>query len=298
MPVGIRIATRELQGKRTRLVGKMLFWMGYYALYRNILDKLGLTKVRVAISGSAPIAPDILKYFRAMGLRISEVYGQTEGSGVSHIHHGWDRKVGSVGKPLSGVQCRLGEDGEILTRSNMIFCGYYKDPEATRTIRGDGWLHSGDVGTFDDAGYLYITDRKKAIIITSGGKNIAPSEIENRLKCSPYINEAIVIGDKRPYLTVLIQIEFDTVSKWAQERKIAFTTFKSLAENPEVRELIGHEVEEANREFSRVEAIKKFTLLSKELDHDDDELTATLKVRRKDVEAKFKDLIEGMYRRE
>lgn len=295
--IGIGIANRELHGMRNHAGWRLLHSIGYIAIYRNILDKLGLTRVRVAISGSAPIAPDILKFFRALGLRISEVYGQTEGSGVSHIHHGSDRKVGSVGNPLPGVECRLGEDGEILSRSDMIFSGYYKDPEATRAIRGDGWLHSGDVGSLDRDGYLFITDRKKAIIITSGGKNIAPSEIENRLKCSPYINEAIVIGDKRPYLTALIQIEFDTVSKWAQDRKVGFTTFKSLTENPQVRKLIEKEVEVANREFSRVETIKKFTLLSKELDHDDDELTATLKVRRKDVEAKFEELINLMYRR-
>lgn len=275
----------------------LLRWLGYLCLYRSILDKLGLLKVKVAFSGSAPIAPEILKFYRSIGLKISEVYGQTEGSGVSHIHHGHETKVGSVGKPLPGVECRLSEDGEITTRSLMLFAGYYKDPGATQAVRGDGWLHSGDVGLLDDAGYLYITDRKKDIIITSGGKNVAPSEIENRIKCSPYINEAIVIGDGRPYLVALIQIEYETVSKWAQDRDIAFTTFKSLAQNPLVYELIEREVEEANKEFSRVEGVKKFILLDKQLDHDDDELTATLKVRRKSVETKFGNLIESMYGR-
>jgi hypothetical protein len=177
----------------------------------------------------------------------------------------------------------------------MVFAGYYKDPEATRAVRGDGWLHSGDVGVLDDEGYLYITDRKKDIIITSGGKNIAPSEIENRLKCSPYINEAIVVGDGRAYLAALIQVEYETVSKWAQDRNIPFTTFKSLAQNPQVYELIEREVQNANREFARVEGIKKFLLLDKQLDHDDDELTATLKVRRKSVEKKFGSLIDHVW---
>ena len=294
---GKSMVDREIQGKSIHLGWRVLHRLGHLCLYRPILDKLGLLRVRVAISGSAPIAPEILKFYRAMGLRISEVYGQTEGSGVSHIHHGKDTKIGSVGRPLPGVECRLGEDGEITTRSPMLFAGYYKDPEATETVRGDGWLHSGDVGVMDDGGYLYVTDRKKNIIITSGGKNIAPSEIENRLKCSPFINEAVVIGDGRPYLAALIQIEYDTVSKWAQDRNLSFTTFKSLAQNRRVYELIDEEVQEANKEFSRVEGIKKFTLLDKQLDHDDEELTATLKVRRKSVETKFKGLIDSLYGR-
>jgi len=297
IPLGKKMVDRELRGERSVLRGALVRALGYWCLYRAILDKLGLLRVRVGISGSAPIAPDILKFYRSLGLKISEVYGQTEGSGVSHIHLGNDTRIGSVGKPLPGVECRLEEDGEILTRSPMVFAGYYKDPAATQAVRGDGWLHSGDVGVMSPDGYLTITDRKKAIIITSGGKNIAPSEIENRLKCSPYINEAVVIGDARPYLTALIQIEYDTVSRWAQDRNLSFTTFKSLAQHPQVYELIDKEVQEANKEFSRVEGIKKFLLLDKQLDHDDEELTATLKVRRKSVEEKFKDLIDSMYGR-
>jgi long-chain acyl-CoA synthetase len=297
IPIGRKIVDRNLQGKKERAWWRLLYWLGYVCLYRNILDKLGLLKVRIPISGSAPISPEILKFFRALGLKITEVYGQTEGSGVSHIHQGGDRKIGSVGKPLPGVEFKLGEDGEIMTRSDMLFAGYYKDPEATEKTIGDGWLHSGDVGRLDEDGYLYITDRKKDIIITSGGKNIAPSEIENCLKCSPYINHAIVVGDARPYLAALIQIEFDTVSKWAQDNKIAFTTFKSLAQNPQVYELIDKEVQEANKEFARVETIKRFALLDKELDHDDDELTATMKVRRKSVEDKLREKIEQLYGR-
>ena len=297
IPLGRRMVDREIQGRVESPGWRLLRRLGYCCLYRALLDKLGLLRVRVAISGSAPIASDILKFYRSMGLKISEVYGQTEGSGVSHIHQGHDTGIGSVGKPLPGVECRLAEDGEILTRSPMVFAGYYKDPAATQAVRGDGWLHSGDVGVLGENGYLYITDRKKDIIITSGGKNIAPSEMENRLKCSPYIYEAIVIGDGRPYLIALIQIEYETVSKWAQDRNIAFTTFKSLAQNSEVYELIDKEVQEANKEFARVEGIKKFLLLDKQLDHDDDELTATLKVRRKSVETKLGSLIESLYGR-
>ncbi len=296
MGVAKRISQQVLAGRKYGPGYRLLHWLGHVFLYRNILDKLGLLRVRLAISGSAPISPEILKFFHALGLRIAQVYGQTEGSGVSHVHLGLDRKIGSVGNPLPAVECRMLEDGEILTRSPMLFRGYYKDPQATAAIIGDGWLHSGDVGKFDDDRVLYITDRKKDIIITSGGKNIAPSEMENRLKFSPYINEAIVLGDGRKYLTALIQIDMENVSKWAKEQKIAYTTFKSLVNHPQVYELIRREVQGANREFAQVEMIKKFLLLDKELDHDDDELTATLKVRRKTIENKFKDLIESMYR--
>ncbi len=297
MPMGRKMVEKSLLKGRESLGQRVLYGLGYLLLYRYILDKMGLLRVRLAISGSAPISPEILKFYKALGLKISEVYGQTEGSGVSHIHHGHDRKIGSVGQPLPGVEFKLAEDGEILFRGNTLFKGYYKDPEATKAARVDGWMRTGDVGVLDDAGYLYITDRKKDIIITAGGKNIAPSEMENRLKCSPYINQAIVVGDAKPYLSAIVQIELDTVSKWATDHKIGYTTFKSLAENPEVFGLIRKEVDEANKEFARVEGIKKFVLLDKELDHDDDELTATMKVRRKSVEEKFKDLIQTMYRR-
>ncbi len=297
MPMGQKMVERSLLKGRDSLGWRALYGLGYLCLYRYILDKMGLLRVRLAISGSAPISPEILKFYKALGLKISEVYGQTEGVGVSHIHHGHDRKIGSVGRPLPGVEFKLAEDGEILFQGDTLFKGYYKDPEATKAARGDGWMRTGDVGVLDEAGYLYITDRKKDIIITAGGKNVAPSEMENRLKCSPYINQAIVVGDAKPYLSAIVQIELDTVSKWATDHKIAYTTFKSLAENPDVFGLIRKEVDEANKEFARVEGIKKFVLLDKELDHDDDELTATMKVRRKSVEAKFKDLIQTMYRR-
>ncbi len=297
MRVGRGILERQIAGQGESIVDKILYRLGYLFLYRTILDKLGLLRVRFALSGAAPISPEILKFFRILGLRISQVYGQTEVTGVSHFQSGDDLKIGSVGKPFEGVDSQLAADGEIMLRGPTVFVGYYKDPEATaRTVR-DGWLYTGDVGQLDPDGYLYITDRKKDILITSGGKNIAPSEIENHLKFSPYINEAIVVGDARPYLTALIQIEFETVSKWAMDEKIAFTTFKSLATAAQIYELIKKEVNECNKAFAQVETIKKFTLLDKELDHDDDELTATMKVRRKTVEEKFKDVIESMYGR-
>ncbi|MDY6851071.1 MAG: AMP-binding protein, partial [Thermodesulfobacteriota bacterium] len=234
--------------------------------------------------------------FHGLGIQVVEGWGMTEETGIGTINVPGDIKLGTVGRPIPGVEIKIAEDGEILLKCEHIFVGYYKDPEATAKTVRDGWLHTGDVGELDEEGRLSITDRKKEIIVTSGGKNIAPSEIENRLKCSPYINEVIVIGDGRKFLSALIQIEYDNVAKWAQDRKIAYTTFKSLAQNPEVYDLIKDEIYEANKDFAQVETIKKFKLLDKELDHDDDELTATMKLRRKTVNKKFGDIIEEMYR--
>jgi long-chain acyl-CoA synthetase len=297
MGVGQKILIRELAGRPRPVMDRLLLKLGHLFVYRSILDKLGLLRVRLALSGAAPISPEVLKFFRVMGLEISQVYGQTECTGVSHFQSGHDRHIGSVGHPLPEVEFKLAEDGEILVKGATVFAGYYKDPEATARAVKENWLYTGDVGQVDDQGYLYITDRKKDILITSGGKNVAPSELENRLKFSPYINEVIVIGDGRPYVTALIQIEMDTVAKWATDLGLAFTTFKSLATSPQVFELIQKEVDQANQDFSQAEQVKKFTLLDKELDHDDDELTATMKVRRSTIEGKFEGLIRGMYGR-
>ncbi|MEW6266571.1 MAG: AMP-binding protein [Thermodesulfobacteriota bacterium] len=295
LPVGERLAEQKLEKKTTPVPFRLLGLLGDLVMFRHLRKELGLLRARLAISGAAPIAPEVLKFFHSLGVPVIEGWGMTEETGIGTINRPGDVKLGTVGKVIPGVEIRIAEDGEILLKCSHIFAGYWKDPEATaRTVR-DGWLYTGDVGELDAEGRLKITDRKKEIIITSGGKNIAPSEIENRLKCSPYINEAVVIGDGRKYLTALIQIEYDNVAKWAQDRGLAYTTFKSLSQNPEVVELIKKEVEEANKEFSSVETIKKFRLLEKELDHDDDELTATLKLRRKTVYKKFQNLIEGMY---
>lgn len=296
MPVGIRITQKRLAKQQSSVRDKLLYWIAYLCLYRSLRRFLGLSHARITISGAAPISPDVLTYFHAMGLRIREGYGQTEMSGITFIHHFDDVKIGTVGKPIPGVEFKIAEDGEILERGPGVFQGYFRDPEGTAKIFRDGWLCSGDVGRVDEDGHVAITDRKKDILITAGGKNIAPSEVENHLKFSPYIKEAIVIGDGRKFLSALIQIEFENVAKWAQDEKIPFTTFKTLAQNRKVYELIQQEVENTNAKFARVENIRKFVLLEKELDHDDEELTATMKVRRKAIEEKYKDLIDSIYR--
>jgi len=265
---------------------------------RALRDKLGLGRAQRAICGAAPIAPQVLEYFWALGVPVYEIYGQTENTAVCTLMPFDDVRIGTVGKPLEGVELRIAEDGEILTRSPAVFAGYFKDPEATAAaVDADGWLHTGDVGRLDEQGYLTITDRKKDVIITAGGKNISPSEIENRLKVSPYVREAIVVGDRRRYLVALIGIEADTVSDWAARRGLAFTTYGDLSRKAEVRELISGWVDEVNRELAQVETVKRFALLEKELDHEDGELTATLKVKRRALEKQFERQIAALYER-
>jgi len=296
LPWGRAYADAWLAGGPIPTPIKAKYFLGWLLLFRKLRKELGLLRTRLALSGAAPISPEVLKYFHDLGVRIYEGWGLTEETGIATCNRPGDIKLGTVGKPIPGTEIRIAEDGEILLKNKHIFVGYWKDPDATSRTIVDGWLCTGDVGELDDDGRLRITDRKKEIIITSGGKNIAPSEIENRLKCSPYINEAIVVGDGRKYLAALIQIEYDNVAKWAQEQGLAYTTFKSLAEAEAVFKLIQDEVAKANEDFAQVEQIKKFRLLTKELDHDDDELTATLKLRRKTVYKKFSDIIEAMYR--
>jgi long-chain acyl-CoA synthetase len=296
MGIGQRMAEAKLSGSQISVLLRMEYALAHLVMFRHLKKELGLLRARLAMSAAAPISPQVLKFLRGLGVEVIEGWGLTEETGLATCNLLGDVKLGTVGKPLPGVEVRIADDGEILLRCSHIFAGYWKDSEATaRTIR-DGWLYTGDVGELDSDGRLTITDRKKEIIITSGGKNIAPSEIENRLKCSPFINEAIVVGDGRNYLAALVQIDYDNVAKWAQEQGIAYTTFKSLAQTAEVYTLIKQEVNEANKDFAQVETIKKFRLLDKELDHDDNELTATMKVRRKTVHQKFGDIIEEMYR--
>jgi long-chain acyl-CoA synthetase len=222
------------------------------------------------------------------------MYGLTETAGTVSGPH-VKIKHGSVGEPCQALELKLAEDGEILLRGDSVFVGYYRDAVATSEVICDGWFHTGDVGQLDEDRHLYIVDRKKDIIITSGGKNISPSEIENKLKCSMFIKEAIVIGDRRKFITALIQIDYDNVGNWAQKNKIAYTTYRSLVENQAVQQLIKEEVNTANEGLANVESVKKFKILEKELDQDDEELTATQKVKRKTIEKRFAKEIEEMY---
>lgn len=281
---------RARQGALVR--ARRAFW--HLVVFRALLSFMGLTRARLCFSGAAPISPDLLSFFRAVGVPIREAYGMTETCGIATGQLGDASPVGTVGRPIRGVELRLAEDGEILMRGAQVFSGYYRDPAATAAAVQDGWLRSGDVGEWvgDE---VRIVDRKKDILITAGGKNLSPSEIENALKSSPYVREAVAIGDKRPFVSALIQIDAETVGKWAETQGIAHTTFRSLAENDRVRGLIAAEVEKANARMPRVAQVRRFHLLAKELDHDDGEVTATMKVRRRAIETLFAAEIAALY---
>ncbi len=269
-------------------------WLWYWLVLRALQNFIGLRRVRVAMTGAAPISPDVVRYFRTLGVPLIEVYGLTESAGMIFGQHPDRVKVGTVGEPILGVEWRMGEAGELLVRGDMVFQGYYKNPDATADTVRDGWLHTGDV-VAEEGGRVRIVDRLKDIMITAGGKNLTPSEIENAVKGSPYVKECIVIADGRKYVSALIQLEFDTVGKWAESRRIAFTHFRSLAECAQVRELVQQEVARANAGLAPVAQIKRFHLLTKELDHDDGEVTATMKVRRASIYRSYADEIEALY---
>jgi len=295
--VGAGIARRRFKGGRLNPLDSVVYGIGWLMLYRSLREKIGMSRVKGVLSGAAPIAPQVLEYFWSIGVPVREGYGQTENTAQATLTPADDVRIGKVGKPVPGVELRIADDGEILTRGPGTFLGYYKNPEATsETIDADGWLHTGDVGELDEDGFLRITDRKKDIIITAGGKNISPSEIENKLKVSPYVREAIVIGDQRKHLVALIGIELDTVSAWALQNRIAFTTYADLSSKEEVVAMIGRWVDEVNAELAQVETIKRFALLPKELDQEDGEVTATQKVKRKAIGEEFSAMIEEMYR--
>ena len=279
---------------RWRLSEQMRFAWYYWLVFRALQNFCGLRCTEVAITGAAPIAPDVVRFFRTIGVPLIEVYGLTESSGMVLGHPIDDVVIGTVGTPTVGVAHRIGEQGELLLRGEMVFVGYYKNPEATAQSIQDGWLHTGDV-VREESGQWRIVDRLKDIMITAGGKNLTPSEIENTMKASPYIKECIVVADQRRFVSALVMIDFETVAQWAQAQRIAFTHFRSLVELPVVRELIEAEVARGNAKLAQVSQIRKFHLLTKELDHDDGEVTATMKVRRSSIYKAYAQEIEALY---
>jgi len=288
-----RIATG---GAHTTL-SRVLTFLAWVLAGRKLRRHLGLAKVRMALSGAAPISTEVLTFFLSIGVLIHEAYGMTENTAVATANRPGRVRLGTVGEPQPGIDLRLDErTGEILTRHRGTFVGYWNRPDATaETVDADGWLHTGDVGEWVEGTHLKIVDRIKDIIITAGGKNISPSEIENAIKASPYVREAVVIGDQRPYLTAIIGIEFDTVADWASRRRIEYTTYRDLSTKPEVIELIADVVRDVNTRLARVESVRKIRMLHKELDHEDGELTATQKLKRSAFAATVPHLIDDMY---
>jgi long-chain acyl-CoA synthetase len=252
-------------------------------------------RTKVCVTGAAPISPDLIRWYMALGVEMYEVWGQTESCGAITSNPAGKVKPGSIGPQMQHAEVKVAPDGELLARGPSVFMGYLNQPEKTAETLKDGWLHTGDVGKVDEEGFFYITDRMKDIIITAGGKNITPSEFENQLKFSPYITDAVVIGDKRPYLVALVMVDHENVENFAQEHAIPFTNYMSLCRRPEITALIQGEVDKVNKAFARVEQVKKFRLLETKLTAEDEELTPTMKLKRKLVNEKYKGLIEAMY---
>ena len=283
-------------GKHTAM-SRLLNWIFYPILFRALQERVGLRHVRRASSGAAPIAPEVLQFFMGIGIEVYELYGMTENSAVATVNYPGRVKLGTVGEPYADIGLRLDEEtGEIQTKHAGNFAGYWGKPDKTaETFTDDGWLKTGDVGEWVDGTHVKIVDRMKDIIITSGGKNISPSEIENTMKASPFIKECMVVGDGRKYLTALVAIELDVVGAWALRRNIPYTTYRDLTEKPEVIELVQKAVDDTNEKFARVEGIKKFRMIPKELDHEDGELTATQKLKRSAMMDLYGDLVDSMY---
>lgn len=293
---GREIAKRRREG-RASLWDRLVWAVGDLLVYRPLQERLGLRRCRVPVSGAAPISADLLEWFHGVGVGVLEGYGQTECAGVSHITRPGRSRLGSVGQAAPGVEHRIADDGEILVKSRWVFAGYLHDDEATRrTVDEEGWLKTGDVGVIDEDGYLFITGRKKEILITAGGKNLSPEKIENALKMSGYIKEAVAIGDRRKFVSALVQIDGEAVGDWAMRKGIPYTSFEDLTQKPEVQKLIGDEIERSNELLAQVEQVRAFRLLPKELRQEDDELTPTQKVRRRVIHEKYGELIESMYR--
>lgn len=292
---GYANAEKMLNGESLSALDHIKARLGHYMALRNIKMSLGLSRCTWIATGAAPISPELLRWYMALGMNMLEGYGQTENSGLATINLPGATKLGSIGQAMPFGEAKISPDGEILLKGKHIFKGYMNQPEKTAETIVDGWLHTGDVGEMDNRGFFKITDRMKDIIITAGGKNITPSEIENEMKFSPYIADAVVIGDARKFLTCLVMIDQENVEKFAQDLNVPFTNFASLTRTQQVKELIGEEIEKVNTKFARVETVKKFHLIDKVLDPEDEEVTPTMKLKRKFVEKKYAEVIDGMY---
>jgi long-chain acyl-CoA synthetase len=298
--IAVDVGRRQVRAARAGRQPSEALRAARFATYWLVLEplkrRIGFDRTRLAVSGAAPASPELFEFFQALGIPLLEGYGMTESSGVISFNRPDRPRVGTVGEPIAGIEVKLGEDGEILTRGPHVFKGYFKDPEQTaRAVDPDGWLHTGDVGEWDE-GRLKIVDRKKDLIITAGGKNIAPAYIENKLKFSPYIQDAVVIGDRRKYVSALILIDEDNVTKFAQDNRLPFGTFAELTQVPEVKKLIAREVEAVNKTLSQVESVKRFALLPRRFYEEEGDVTPTKKVKRRNIEKRYADLVESLYR--
>ena len=295
LTIGERAAARDGGRSATGWSGRTLRGIAHLLAFRTMLDKFGLSRVRYAYTGGAPLGPEIFRFFRAIGLNLKQVYGQTETAGICVLHPDGEVRAETVGKPAPGTRIRISEAGEILVAGESVFLGYYKNPDATATALDDEWLHTGDAGVLDEQGHLIVIDRLKDVLRLADGSRFSPALIENKLKFSPYVREVVVIGEDRPYVVALIQIDMRNVGSWAEVNRLPFTTFKDLSNKAEVSALIADAVARVNQELPAAARIRGFALFDKELDADDGELTLTQKVRRATILERYKDMIAGLY---
>jgi len=295
LKVGYRAADYRMRGESPPVALRLAYALAHFLLFRPLKDRLGFLRLRRAYTGGAALGPDVFRFFHAIGVNLKQIYGQTEITGIAYVHRDGDVRYDTVGKPIPGTEVEISEEGEILSRSDAVCLGYYKRPDATAELLEGGWLHSGDAGYLTEDGHLVVIDRLSDVMHTASGEMFSPQFIENKLKFSPYIKEAVVFGNQRPYLTAFLNVDPQTVGKWAEDRGLAYTTYMDLSQKPEVAELIKAEVARVNEELPEPLRIRRFVLLYKLLDADDDELTRTGKVRRKFVHEKYADLVEALY---
>ncbi|MFN4071413.1 MAG: AMP-binding protein, partial [Thermus caldifontis] len=295
LKIGYRAAEYRMRGRPMPLGLRLSYWLAEQVLFRPLRDQLGFLRLRRAYTGGAALGPDVFRFFHAIGVNLKQIYGQTEIIGIAFVHRDGDVRHDTVGLPIPGTEVRISEEGEILCRSDAVCAGYWERPEATAETFRDGWLHTGDAGYLTEDGHLVVIDRLSDVMRTEKGTVFSPQFVENKLKFSPYIKEAVVFGDRKPYLAAFINIDPQTVGKWAEDRGLAYTTYLDLSLKPEVAELIRKEVEKVNGELPEDLKIQRFVLLYKLLDADDEELTRTGKVRRGLIAKRYAPLVEALY---
>jgi long-chain acyl-CoA synthetase len=293
--VGYKVADLKFKKKPVPLTWSILHGLAYLAMQKKLKDHLGMSRLRHAYTGGAAMGPDHFRFFHALGVNLKQIYGQTEIAGISIVHRDGDVKFDTVGTPIPETEIRITEEGEILSKSPSVFQGYYKNEEATKKTLVDGWLYSGDRGFIDEDGHLVVFDRSKDVMTLRDGRPFSPQYLETRLKFSPFIQEAWVIGDKRPYIAAVMCIDYAVVGKWADERKINYTSYQELSQKPEVHDLVQKQIEESNKDLPEPARIQRFVNLYKVFDADDEELTRTSKLRRAFVENRYKDIVNGLY---
>ncbi len=295
MGVGYQTAELRFRKETPSALLKGQYFLANWLVFQAIKDHLGLRHLKRAYTGGAALGPDVFRFFHALGVNLKQIYGQTEASGISVLHRDGDIKFQTVGTPVIGTEVQIAENGEILLKSDSIFAGYYGDEAATAESLKDGWMHSGDAGYFDEDGHLIVIDRAKDVMTLHDGTKFSPQFIENKLKFSPYVREAVVFGGDWPFVTAMINIDMANAGKWAENNQIAYTTYTDLAQKPEVYALVRRQVEAANADLPDAARIRRFLLLHKELDADDAELTRTRKVRRTYVAQRYDDIISALY---